>query len=47
MQGGGTMNDNGEGLSDFCMENRLMIGGTLFPHKTIHKLTWMSPNGWD
>jgi len=37
MQGGGTMNDNGEGLSDFCMENRLMIGGTLFPHKTIHR----------
>ena len=41
----GDLNDNGERLSDFCLENRLIIGGTLFPHKTIHKLTWVSPNG--
>ena len=47
MQECGHMNDNGERLSDFCMENGLVLGGTLFPHKTIHKLTWMSPNGRD
>ncbi|XP_072169569.1 uncharacterized protein [Diadema setosum] len=41
------MNDNGERLLDFCATNDLVIGGTLFPHKNIHKLTWISPNGRD
>ena len=36
----GTMNDNGERLISFCMEHDLVIGGTLFPHKKIHKATW-------
>ncbi|CAG5117123.1 unnamed protein product, partial [Candidula unifasciata] len=46
-QGCGTINDKGERLSDFCTANRLVIGGTLFPHKNIHKLTWISPNRRD
>ena len=43
--GVGTMNDNGERLCDFCETNGLRVGGTLFPHKEIHKLTWKSPDG--
>ena len=40
----GTFNDNGERLADFCEENNLLIGGTLFQHKHIHKTTWTSPD---
>jgi len=38
-------NDNGTRLVDFCAANQLVIGGTLFQHKDIHKGTWRSPNG--
>ena len=43
--GVGVMKDNGERLCDFCSANGLIITGTLFPHKEIHKLTWKSPDG--
>ena len=46
-QGIGTMNENGERLAEFCALNDLVIGGTLFKHRDIHKLTWISPNGHD
>ena len=45
-EGLGEQNDNGERLVDFCATNGLVIGGTLFPHKTVHKVTWMSPDGF-
>ena len=38
-------NDNGTRLVDFCAANQLVIGGTLFQHRDIHKGTWQSPNG--
>ena len=44
--GCGTIN-NGERLVDFCADNSMVIGGTLFPHPTTHKRTWISPNGRD
>ena len=43
--GVGVMKDNGERLCDFCNVNGLVITGTIFPHKEIHKLTWRSLDG--
>ena len=43
--GPGARNDNGERLVDFYLNNNCTIGGTIFPHKIIHKLTWKSPDG--
>ncbi|XP_025078691.1 craniofacial development protein 2-like [Pomacea canaliculata] len=45
--GCGCMNENGERLVELCTMYNLVIGGTLFPHRTVHKLTWCSPNGRD
>ena len=40
----GRMNENGERLADFCALNQLVIGGSIFQHKRIHKATWISPD---
>lgn len=39
----GDVNNNGERFVDLCAEHEL-IGGSVFPHKRIHKATWVSPN---
>ena len=40
----GEMNNNGERFADLCTEHELVIGGSVFPHKRVHKATWVSPN---
>ena len=34
----GNMNENGELFSELCANYDLIIGGTVFPHKTCHKV---------
>ena len=36
----GRMNENGESLATFCGNNDLVIGGSLFKHRDIRKITW-------
>ena len=38
------MNENDERFADLCALNQLVIGGSIFPHKRIHKATWISPS---
>ena len=40
----GQMNENGERFADLCALNQPVIGGSIFPHKRIHKATWISLN---
>ena len=40
----GTRNKNGDMFIDLYVNCNLLIGGSLFPHKDIHKITWMAPN---
>ena len=42
-QGCGTINNNGERLVNFCLNN-CVIDGTIFQHKYFHKLIWKSPD---
>ena len=35
----GEMNENGEMFADLCSFNRLIIEGSVFPHRRIHKAT--------
>lgn len=41
------MNNNGKRLQELCTTYDLIIGGTLFPHCDIQKMTWCSPSGKD
>lgn len=39
----GNRNDNGDRFIELCQQNKLVIGGTIFPHKFVHKYTWSQP----
>ncbi|XP_055388264.1 craniofacial development protein 2-like [Condylostylus longicornis] len=39
----GVRNNNGERLKETCEQHDLVVGGTIFPHKSIYKYTWVSP----
>ena len=43
-QGLGEINENGERFADACALNNMVIGGSVFPQKRIHKATWVSPD---
>ena len=45
-EGCGIQNGNGERLKKWCAFN-MIIGGTIFPYRNIHKLTWTFLNGRD
>ncbi|VDP53602.1 unnamed protein product, partial [Schistosoma curassoni] len=40
----GQRNENGERFANLCAFNKLVIGGTIFPHERIHKATWILPD---
>jgi hypothetical protein len=40
----GNMNENDELFSELCASCDLIIGGTVFPHKICHKVSWVSPD---
>ena len=43
-RGLGIRNDNGPRFVNCCQRYGLVIGGTIFPHKRVHKGTWKSPD---
>ncbi|VDO94057.1 unnamed protein product [Schistosoma margrebowiei] len=40
----GERKENGERFANLCAFNKLVRGSTIFPHKRIHKATWISPD---
>ncbi len=38
----GEFNKNGEKFANICALNNMVIGGSIFAHKRIHKATWVS-----
>ncbi|XP_058449164.1 craniofacial development protein 2-like [Malaya genurostris] len=42
----GEMSENGELFAEFCGNNDMVIGGSLFPHRRVYKVTWVSRNSF-
>ena len=43
-QGEGEINSNGELFVEMCAFNSMVIGGSIFPQKSIPKAIWVSPD---
>jgi hypothetical protein len=41
----GISNDNGVRVVNIATSKNLVVKSTMFPHRTIHKYTWTSPDG--
>jgi len=41
----GTSNERGLGLPQFYAFNKLFVGNTVFNHKKLRRITWISPDG--
>ncbi|XP_062715224.1 craniofacial development protein 2-like [Aedes albopictus] len=41
----GEMSENGGLFTEFCGNNDMVIGGSLFPHRSVHKVTSFSRDG--
>ncbi|XP_038120408.1 uncharacterized protein LOC119770128 [Culex quinquefasciatus] len=41
----GEMSENGELFTEFCGNQDMVIGGSLFPHRSVHKVTRVSRDG--
>jgi hypothetical protein len=39
------INDNGVMVINFATSKNLVVKSTMFPHRSIHKYTWTSPDG--
>ncbi|VDO65621.1 unnamed protein product [Schistosoma margrebowiei] len=37
-------NENGDSFANLCEYNKMLIDGIIFPHRHIHKATWVSPH---
>ena len=44
MRGMGVRNDDGRRFVDCCQRYGLVVGGTIFTHKQVHKGPWRSPD---
>ncbi|VDO93545.1 unnamed protein product [Schistosoma margrebowiei] len=40
----GERNENVERFANLCAFNKMVMGETIFPHKRLHKATWISPD---
>jgi hypothetical protein len=38
-------NDNGVRVVNFATSKNLIVKSMMFPHRDIHKVTWMTPDG--